>query len=95
MDFSSNIKDKKDRNTLEINIETVRTRRVPTTSITGLVLEPDELETIKKSLAKLCSCGVSLKNGIFLLQGDQRAKIVNYLVTKEGISEAQFSYTGL
>jgi translation initiation factor 1 (eIF-1/SUI1) len=95
MEFSSNTTDKKDRTTLEINIETVRTRRVPTTSISGLTLDQDELETIKRSLAKLCSCGVSLKNGVFLLQGDQRHKVVNYLVTKEGISESQFSYTGV
>jgi translation initiation factor 1 len=45
------------------------------TTITGLLLNENELKNTAKQLKQLCGVGGSLKDGVIEIQGDQREKI--------------------
>jgi translation initiation factor 1 len=53
------------------------------TTVSGLALGQDELESLATRLKKLCGCGGSVKQGVIEIQGDQR-DIVKAELEKQG-----------
>jgi translation initiation factor 1 len=58
------------------------------TLIAGFVGSSSELEELAKTLRNFCGTGGSAKDGIILVQGDQRQKVVQYLL-KKGFSKSK------
>ncbi|RYZ24348.1 MAG: translation initiation factor [Chitinophagaceae bacterium] len=55
----------------------------PTTVVFGFVGKDADLEALGKSLKNHCGTGGSVKDGEMLVQGDQREKVIGYLL-KQG-----------
>ncbi|MGH8550681.1 MAG: stress response translation initiation inhibitor YciH [Methylococcales bacterium] len=53
------------------------------TTVSGLALGQDELESLATRLKKVCGCGGSVKQGVIEIQGDQR-EIVKAELEKQG-----------
>lgn len=53
------------------------------TSISGLLLDVNELKKLAKDLKKLCGCGGSVKDDIIEIQGDNRKLIKGFLEQKK------------
>ncbi|MGR9106245.1 MAG: stress response translation initiation inhibitor YciH [Gammaproteobacteria bacterium] len=53
------------------------------TTISGLLLGPEELKALAKELKRLCGSGGSIKDGVIEIQGDQR-EIVQRELQKKG-----------
>ncbi len=52
------------------------------TLIRGIELDDDELKKLCKEMKTKCRVGGSSKNGEILIQGDQRMKILDFLIDK-------------
>jgi translation initiation factor 1 len=52
------------------------------TLVTGLALPDADLKALAKQLKQLCGTGGSVKEGQIEIQGDQRAKLKDYLEEK-------------
>lgn len=52
------------------------------TLITGFVGAEDDLSALAKQLKNLCAAGGSASDGVILVQGDFRQKILDFLVKK-------------
>ncbi|HUZ60193.1 MAG TPA: translation initiation factor [Hanamia sp.] len=50
--------------------------------IKGFSMNDDELEALAKGLKSHCGCGGSAKNNEVIIQGDQREKILHWMVKK-------------
>ena len=53
------------------------------TSVSGVLLDSDELKTLAKKLKNRCGCGGSVKDGVIEIQGD-KAELLVELLTLEG-----------
>lgn len=53
----------------------------PVTLITGFVGTVEDINMLAKKLKNLCGAGGSVKNGEIIVQGDQRNRINNYLLS--------------
>jgi translation initiation factor 1 len=53
--------------------------------IEGLADSGIDLEDLTSKLKTKCACGGAVKNGIIMLQGDQREKVVRILAEELGI----------
>lgn len=49
------------------------------TTVSGLVLAPDELKALAKRMKARCGCGGSLKDGVIEIQGDQVELLCQWL----------------
>lgn len=52
------------------------------TTVSGLLLQGDELKTLAKQMKARCGCGGSLKDGVIEIQGDQVDVLCQWLVEK-------------
>ncbi|NDA63274.1 MAG: translation initiation factor [Chitinophagia bacterium] len=58
------------------------------TLITGFIGRDSDMEDLGKQLRNYCGTGGSAKDGIMLVQGDQREKVMQFL-NKQGYSKAK------
>jgi translation initiation factor 1 len=65
----------------------MRRFRKPTTIIEGLKMNEKDLLELGTKMKKILATGGTVKDGIVLLQGDHRDRVVEILV-KQGFSEA-------
>jgi len=66
---------------LKIFYEKKNRKGKPVTMISGFVGTVEDLKILAKKLKNLCGAGGSVKNGEIIVQGDQRNKINNYLLS--------------
>lgn len=67
--------------TLQIKLEKKHRAGKTVTAIYGFIGKQDDLFSLEKKLKNTCGTGGSSKEGIILIQGDQRIKIFNWLKT--------------
>ena len=65
----------------------MRRFRKPTTVIEGLKMNEKDLQELGTKMKKMLATGGTVKDGIVLLQGDHRDRVVEILV-KRGFSES-------
>ena len=65
----------------------MRRFRKPTTVIEGLKMSEKDLQELGTKMKKMLATGGTVKDGIVLLQGDHRDRVVEILV-KRGFSES-------
>lgn len=65
---------------LRIRLETKHRGGKAVTLITGFTGKENDLETLGKSLKNVCGTGGSAKDGKIIIQGDQRDKVMQWLL---------------
>jgi translation initiation factor 1 len=68
---------------LRIKLDTKQRAGKAVTLVTGFVGMSDDLEDLGKKLKNYCGTGGSVKNGEAIIQGDQREKVLQWLL-KQG-----------
>ena len=68
---------------LRIRLETKHRGGKTVTLVTGFVGTEDDLEKLGKSLKNYCGTGGSTKDGEIIIQGDQRDKILQWLLKND------------
>ena len=65
---------------LRIRLETKHRGGKTATVITGFIGREEDLEDLSKKLKGHCGTGGSAKDGEIIIQGDQRAKVLSWLL---------------
>jgi translation initiation factor 1 len=65
----------------------MRRFRKPTTVIEGLKMNEKDLQELGTKMKKMLATGGTVKDGLILLQGDHRDRVIEILV-KDGFSES-------
>jgi len=73
---------------LKVKLETKHRGGKTVTLIEGFIGTEEDLETLGKSLKNFCGTGGSAKDGEIIIQGDQREKVLQWLV-KNGYKNAK------
>jgi len=68
----------------------IRKFNKPMTILEGLDMKDSELAALAKKLKTHCACGGTVRDGKIFLQGDQRARSIEYL-KKNGFSKSSFT----
>jgi translation initiation factor 1 len=75
---------------LRVVLETKQRGGKPTTVVTGFIGTDADIEALGKKLKSFCGTGGSVKDGEVLVQGDQREKLVGWLL-KNGYTNTKKS----
>lgn len=70
---------------LRIRLDTKQRAGKAVTLVTGFIGKEEDLETLGKQLKNFCGTGGSVKDGEAIVQGDQRDKVLQWLL-KNGYS---------
>lgn len=70
---------------LRIRLDTKQRAGKAVTLVTGFIGKEEDLETLGKQLKNFCGTGGSVKEGEAIVQGDQRDKVLQWLL-KNGYS---------
>lgn len=73
---------------MTIRLDTKRRAGKAVTLIEGFIGQEQDLEELEKNLKTFCGTGGSAKDGEVIIQGDQREKIVQWLL-KNGYSKTK------
>jgi len=64
---------------LKIKLDTKQRAGKAVTLVEGFVGKDEDLETLGKQLKNFCGTGGSVKDGLVIIQGDQRDKVLQWL----------------
>lgn len=73
---------------LRIKLETKHRGGKAVTLVTGFIGKEEDLETLGKQLKNLCGTGGSAKDQEIIIQGDQRPKVLQWLL-KQGYKQTR------
>jgi translation initiation factor 1 len=73
---------------LKVRLDTKHRAGKAVTLVEGFVGKEDDLEKLGKTLKGYCGTGGSAKDGIIVIQGDQREKVMQWLL-KNGYKQAK------
>ena len=73
---------------LRIKLDTKHRAGKAVTLITGFVGKEEDIETLGKQLKNYCGTGGSVKDGEIIVQGDQRDKVLQWLL-KNGYKQTK------
>jgi translation initiation factor 1 len=73
---------------LKIRLETKHRGGKAVTLVLGYIGTPDDMEELGKKLKNFCGTGGSAKDGEIIVQGDQRDKVLQWLL-KNGYKNAK------
>ena len=65
---------------LKIRLDTRQRAGKAVTLVEGLIGQPSDLEDLGKKLKTMCGTGGSVKEGLIIIQGDQREKTLQWLL---------------
>jgi translation initiation factor 1 len=68
---------------LRVRLDTKQRAGKAVTLVTGFIGLPDDLEVLGKKLKNVCGTGGSVKDGEAIIQGDQRDKVLQWLLKNE------------
>ncbi|BAV10129.1 translation initiation factor 1 (eIF-1/SUI1) [Filimonas lacunae] len=68
---------------LRVRLDTKQRAGKAVTLVTGFVGTPEDLEDLGKKLKNFCGTGGSVKDGEAIIQGDQRDKVLQWLLKNE------------
>jgi translation initiation factor 1 len=68
---------------LRVRLDTKQRAGKAVTLVTGFIGKEDDLEDLGKKLKNFCGTGGSVKDGEVIIQGDQREKVMQWLLKND------------